>query len=388
MNEFFTLTTNLSPHAKWILIRLIIGRVIGDEVSKVDFIELGCSHNKFKKVVDELLNINAISKLKTEHFKKGRPVDSYIFVYDKYTEMSKLLPSEKLTKIEDKDLRVPIKIVWCFFVLNEDEFGHVENFSVPTIANACGIKPMEVKTAVTKLKEQNFIIQITKGCTYKQNERFTYNEKRANPKRPSAYLVTNFDSQGELNMIQMGKIRFYPLLEIKNINKHIYKDNFIKSLCLNLDTSIGENSSLAKFQAEGLTSIHIFKVIKLHLAKQPKSVLDNLYYVFLLLLTKSIKGKVSIQNVHNSLTGTSKTDCKNSTFYKMCLVITSLVNTISKYLVLSCYTKANSTLPFNQQSHNLELTADAICTRKYLFIKIGTCKNSNSRKDIFFFKLS
>lgn len=230
-------------------------------------------------------------------------------------------------------------------------------------------------------------IQITKGCTYKQNERFTCNEEKANPKRPSAYLVPNFDLQGELNVVPMGNIRFKSLLEIKNINKHFYRDNFIKSLSPELETSLGKYSSLLKPQVEDLTSIHIFKVIKLHLAKQPKSVLDNLYYIFLLLLTKGIKGKISIQNVHNSLAGIDHTDCDNSTFYKMCLVITSLVNTISKYLVLNCYAKASSTLPLNEQSHNLELIADAFCTKKYLFIKISTCNNSNFRKDIFSFKL-
>ncbi|MEQ5874972.1 hypothetical protein J3455_10540 [Pseudoalteromonas sp. NFXS39] len=385
MSEFFNLTTGLSAYSKWVLIRLIAEKTIGDELSKSDLIELGCPHNKFKKVIEELQEINAISKLAAEHFKPGRPADSYIFVYDKYTEMNKSLLFKKLVQIEDESFRVPVKIVWCFFVLNQDEFGHVENFSLPTIANKCGLKNIEAKTAITKLIEQNFIIQITKGCTYKKNERFTCNEKKANPKRPSAYLVPYLDLQGELKVISMGNIRFKPLLEIKDINKQIYKDNFIKSLSPELDTSLGENVSLLKFQAEGLTSMHIFKAIKLHLAKQPKSVLDNLYYVFLLLLTKGIKSKISIQNVYNSLAGTDQTDCENSTFYKMCLVITSLVNTISKYLVLSCYAKASSTLPFNEQSHNSELMADAFCTKKYLFIKISTCNNSNFRKNIFYF---
>lgn len=151
MNEFFNLTTGLSAYSKWVLIRLILKKTIEDELSKSDLIELGCPHNKFKKVIEELQEINAISKLEAEHFKRGRPALSYTFIYNGHDEIDRLKFTEMLAKLEGLGLRVPIKLVWCFFVLNQDEFGHVENFSVPVIAKACKLKNVEVKTAIIKL---------------------------------------------------------------------------------------------------------------------------------------------------------------------------------------------------------------------------------------------
>jgi hypothetical protein len=168
MNKIFTLKTNLSPHTKWMLIRLIIGRIVGDEVSKNDLIKLGCPHNKLKKVIEELQEINAISKLESKHFKRGRPTLSYSFIYDEPNEISKLISSEILVKFEGLKLRMPIKLVWSFFALNQDEQGYIEGFSMAKIAKACGLKIVEVKTAIKQLDNANLLSQPVKGCTIKK----------------------------------------------------------------------------------------------------------------------------------------------------------------------------------------------------------------------------
>ena len=69
MNKFFTSTASLSAYTKWVLIRLITGKIIGDELSKADLIKLGCPHNKFKKVIEELQNskVSTLS-LDDQHF--------------------------------------------------------------------------------------------------------------------------------------------------------------------------------------------------------------------------------------------------------------------------------------------------------------------------------
>tara|TARA_Y100000310_G_C20648252_1_gene797885 strand:+ start:1399 stop:2124 length:726 start_codon:yes stop_codon:yes gene_type:complete len=194
MNEFFT--TSLSAYSKWILIRLIVDETIEGKLSKADLIKLGCPHNKFKKVVDELIKFNAILLDNVEHIKKGRPSDSYIFVYDRYTEINKLLPRETLAKIEGIGFRVPVKIVWCFFCLNKNEFGFVENLSVPVIAKACKLKNVEVQSAISKLVELNFIQHVIKGCTFKKVEIIGSKHKRTligtegnNLKRTSCFKI-------------------------------------------------------------------------------------------------------------------------------------------------------------------------------------------------------
>ncbi|TMP55074.1 hypothetical protein [Pseudoalteromonas sp. S1612] len=198
MNKFFTSTGSLSAHSKWILIRLITEKMIGDELSKSDLIGLGCTHNKFKKVIDELQEINAILKHKTEHSKKGRPAESYIFIYDEHTEMTKSLPSKELVriknkKLKDEELRVPVKIVWCFFVLNQDEFGYVVNFTLSNIAKACRLKDAEVKTAISQLIDLKLIQKAIKGCTLKKvevkNKRNVVETEDNNFKRSSCFKI-------------------------------------------------------------------------------------------------------------------------------------------------------------------------------------------------------
>ena len=167
MNEFFTLTTNLSPHTKWVLIRLITCKALEDEVSKTDLIELGCPHNKLIKVIEELQKINAISKLEVEHFKRGRPTLSYNFIYDEPNEISKLISSEMLADIE-KIKRVPAKLVWCLFALKQDEFGYIENISMANITKVCGLESTQLKTAIYLLKNKNLISQPVTGCSIKK----------------------------------------------------------------------------------------------------------------------------------------------------------------------------------------------------------------------------
>lgn len=170
MNKLFTSTGSLSAHSKWILIRLITEKTIGDELSKSELIELGCPHNKFKKVIEELQEINAISKLEAEHFKPGRPTLSYTFIHNSHGKIERLKFTEMLAKLEGLELRVPIKLVWCFFVLNQDEFGYVVNFTLSNIAKACGLKDAEVKTAISQLIDLKLIQKAIKGCTLKKVE--------------------------------------------------------------------------------------------------------------------------------------------------------------------------------------------------------------------------
>lgn len=168
MNKFFTSTASLSAYSKWVLICLIVDKTIGDELSKTDFIKRECPYNKFNKVVDELLNIDAISEHKVKQSNRGRPKIYYNFIYDTPNEISKLISSEILAKIEGKDLRVPIKILWCFFVLNQNEFGYIEGFTMANIATACGLESTQLKTAIKLLKNENLISQSVTGCTIKK----------------------------------------------------------------------------------------------------------------------------------------------------------------------------------------------------------------------------
>lgn len=196
MSEFFNLTTGLSAYSKWVLIRLIAEKTSGDELSKSDLIKLGCPHNKFKKVIEELQEINAISKLEAKHFKRGRPTLSYTFSYHSHDKIDRLKFTEMLAKSEGLERRVPIKLVWYFFALNQDEYGYVESFSLPIIAKVCGLKNVEVKTAISKLIELNFIQQVIKGCTFKKieiigakNERSLTRIEENNLKRSSCFKI-------------------------------------------------------------------------------------------------------------------------------------------------------------------------------------------------------
>lgn len=168
MNEFFNLTTSLSVYSKWVLIRLIVEKTIGDELSKSDLIELGCPHNKFKKVIEELQEINAISKLEAKHFKRGRPTLSYTFIYNSHYKIERLKFAEMLAKLEELKLRVPVRLVWSFFALNQDEHGYIEGFTMANIAKVCGLESPQIKTAIKQLGNANLLSQPVKGCTIKK----------------------------------------------------------------------------------------------------------------------------------------------------------------------------------------------------------------------------
>ncbi|MGR3983357.1 hypothetical protein [Pseudoalteromonas sp. 1181_04] len=224
MNEFFTFTTNLSPYTKWVLIRLITGRVIGDELSKADFIEFGCTHNKLVRVIEELQKINAISKLEFESFKRGRPALSYSFIYNCPNKIDKLIPSEMLAKLEGLKLRVPIKLVWSFFALNQDEQGYIEGFSVAKIAKACGLKVIEVKTAIEALKEKKIIFQVIRGCTLKapvitKNNTIISTFRNKNLKRASCFRIMSDTQQKFLYLVITPPLTTpYSLSRSKNRN--------------------------------------------------------------------------------------------------------------------------------------------------------------------------
>lgn len=379
MNEFFNLTIGLSVYSKWVLIRLIAEKAIGDELSKSDLIELGCPHNKFKKVIEELQEINAISKLEAEHFKPGRPADSYIFAYDKYTEMNKLLPFEKLLKVEGKSFRVPVKIVWCFFVLNQDEFGHVENFSLPTIANACGIKQIEVKTAVTKLIIHNLITQLTRGCTFRKNEVFTYEENRLITKRPSAYglSIPNYDRVDELKATGLN---FNLLLSSKEVIFGDYVNSIYNTLPSNLDNRY---KVLLGVYLNSLFSDHSFKLVKSYLADQPKNSIDNFQSSLALLTVKCIKKIISYKNqkqhlsifdISNSLFGTTDIFHMNSNLYHLSSFITSFINVYVNCLLFITYAYFKKSTPFRVKAYRNyiseidDMKADVFVLKRRLFL--------------------
>ncbi|MBB1341104.1 hypothetical protein H5158_05560 [Pseudoalteromonas sp. SR45-6] len=385
MNEFFTFTSNLSPYTKWVLIRLITGRVIGDKLSKADFLELGCTHNKFKKVIEELQEFNAILKHKTEHSKKGRPAESYIFIYDEHTEMTKSLPIEKLLKVEGKSFRVPVKIVWCFFVLNQDEFGHVENFSLPTIANACGLKTIEVKTAVTKLIEHDLITQLTRGCTFRKNEVFTYEENRLITKRPSAYSLSipNYDSLDELNTTALD---FNLLLS----SKEVKIGDYVSSICNWLPSSFDiRYKVLFDVYLNGHFSGLTFELVKSYLADQPESSIDNFRSSLALLTIKCIKKILSCRNqkqhlsildVSNSLFGTTDIFHMNSNLYHLSSFITSFINVYVNCLLFITYAYFKKSTPFRVKAYRNYISeidnmkANVFVLKRNLFL----CLNTNN----------
>ena len=384
MNKFFTLTTNLSSHAKWVLICLIIGREIGGEVYKVDFIKLGCPHNKFKKVVSELININAISVHNVEHIKKGRPAESYIFVYDKYTEINKLLPSKMLTEIEDKNFRVPVKIVWCFFCLNKDKFGYVENLSVPVIAKACMLKNVEVKTAIAQLVTSNKIQKLTTGCTFKKNKLFTYEENRLITKRPSAYAlsIANYDTVVDLKATAFN-FNFNLLLS----SKEAKTGDFVSSICNSLPSNIDNRYKvLFEVYLNRLFSENSLGLVKSYLDDQPKNSIDNFLSSLQLLTVKCIKKIISYKNQKQhlsildtsySLFGTTDIFHMNSNLYHLSSVITSFIKVYVNCFLFIIYAYFERSAPLRVKAYRNYISeidnmkADVFVLKRYLFLYLN-----------------
>lgn len=284
MSELFNLTTGISAYSKWVLIRLITKKNIGDELSKPDLIELGCPYNKFKKVIEELQEINAILTRKTENSKKGRPAESYIFIYDEHTEMTKSLPSKELIRIKDEELRVPVKIVWCFFVLNQDEFGYVVNFTLSNIAKACGLKDAEVKTAISQLIDLKFIQKAIKGCTLKKvedkNKRNVVGTGCNNLKRSSCYKIIG---NNQNNFIYLFTVPSLTNLESYANRKKIY--NFSGALIdFFFSEKIRENVFLRLLRFEVDSLKHDFNF----LCQQPKEVFSYFDGVLLKLVSMGL----------------------------------------------------------------------------------------------------
>ena len=392
MNEFFILTTSLSAHSKWVLIRLISKKTIGDELSKSDLIELGCPHNKFKKVIEELQEINAISKLEAKHSKRGRPTLSYTFSYNSLDKIDRLKFTEMLAKIEGIELRVPIKLVWYFFALNQDEFGHVENFSVPTIAKVCGLKNIEAKTAVIKLIEEGLILELTKGCTYKKSELMTHYINQDVTKRPSAYLVSSLHINGKVKIISTGiTINFNSVLNVAEGDKGLYINNIIKafpsSKCLNSSKNIQEK----------LMSEDMYNAFKIYLDMQPKNVLDNLrstlsllFYKFLKLPSSNPKKRLSIIHVSNSLFGTRDIFNMNSTLFHLCSFITNYINLYSHSFLFHAFFGSEQLSFRNIKAYLKKLSnikIDISIKLYKLFIITHFSSYSDDVKDIYYSKI-
>lgn len=384
MNKFFTSTASLSAYTKWVLIRLITGKIIGDELSKSDLIELGCPHNKFKKVMEELQEINAISKLEAQYFKPGRPTLSYTFIYNGHDKIDRLKFTEMLAKLEGLELRVPIKLVWCFFVLNQDEFGHVENFSVPVIAKACKLKNVEVQTAIIKLVKSKKIQQLATGCTFKENKPFTYEKNRLIAKRPSAYVLSIPNDNSSIEHISTALV--FNLLSSKKIKKDEYVDQFFNSLLNNIDRRY---RALFYIHLNNLFSGDSFELVKSYLADQPKNSIDNFRNTLTLLTVKCIKKILSYKNpkqhlsildVSNSLFGTTNIFQMNSKLYHLSNFITSFINIYVHSLLFISYSYFEASASprvktYREYIYDIDdVKADVFVSKRHLFL----CLNTNN----------
>lgn len=384
MSEFFNLTIGLSAYSKWVLIRLIAKKTIGDELSKSELIELGCPHNKFKKVIEELQEINAISKLEAEHFKPGRPTLSYTFIYNSHDKIDRLKFTEMLAKVEGLELRVPIKLVWCFFVLNQDEFGYVENFSVSVIAKACKLKNVEVKTAIIKLVESKKIQQLATGCTFKENEPFTCEKNRLITKRPSAYTLSIPNNNSPIEHISTALV--FNLLSSKKIKKDEYVGQFFNSLPTNINRRY---RALFDIHLNNLFSGDSFELVKSYLADQPKNSIDNFRNTLNLLTVKCIKKILSYKNpkqhlstldVSNSLFGTTNIFQIDSKLYHLSNFITSFINIyVHSLLFISyAYFEASDSLrvkTYREYIYDIDnVKADVFVLKRYIFL----CLNKNN----------
>ncbi|KPV90307.1 hypothetical protein AN395_03349 [Pseudoalteromonas sp. P1-30] len=223
MHKFFLLTPTLSAHSKWVLLQLIIKDNLGKNLSKNDIIELGCAHNKYSNVIRELQEIKAILKLKVKHKKNAPPSISYDYWFSKHHEVNQLIPRNMLEKLEYVKLRTPTKLVWSFFLLNQDEFGYVENFSKPEIAKACGLKLTELKTGIKHLKNMKLLSQPVTGCTIKELAILEGKEpkpikknKGINLKRSSTFLINHNKQTHSLYVIKMRQIIKWRFLTDKN----------------------------------------------------------------------------------------------------------------------------------------------------------------------------
>jgi hypothetical protein len=298
--------------------------------------------------------------------------------------MNKSLPIEKLLKVEGKSFRVPVKIVWCFFVLNQDEFGHVENFSLPTIANACGIKQIEVKTAVTKLIVHNLITQLTRGCTFRKNEVFTYEENRLITKRPSAYglSIPNSDRVDGLKAtaLKATALNFNLLLSSEEVKFGDYVSSICNTLPSNLDNRY---KVLLGVYLNSLFSDHSFKLVKSYLADQPKNSIDNFLSSLALLTVKCIKKILSYKNqkqhlsifdVSNSLFGTTDIFHMNSNLYHLSSVITSFINVYVNCLLFITYAYFKESTPFRVKAYRNyiseigDMKAEVFVSKRRLFL--------------------
>lgn len=383
MNEFFTVSTGLSAYSKWVLIRLILDKTIGDQLSKTDFIKRGCPYNKFNIVVGELLNIEAISEHKVGQSNPERPKSSYNFIYDAPSEISKLISSEMLVKIEAENFRVPVKIVWCFLCLSKDEFGFVENLSVPVIAKACKLKNVEVKTAIAHLVKSKKIQQSTTGCTFKKNKLFAHEENRLITKRPSAYnlSIPNYDSLDELKATALD---FNLLLSPKEVKI----GDYVSSICNWLPDSFNiRYKVLFDVYLNAHFSGLSFELVKSYLADQPESSIDNFRSSLTLLTIKGIKKILSYKNpkqhlsildVSNSLFGTTDIFHMNSNLYRLSSFITSFINVYVNCLLFITYDYFKKSTPFRVKAYRNYISkidnmkADVIVFNRNLFLYMNT----------------
>ncbi|MBU76300.1 MAG: hypothetical protein CMK63_04805 [Pseudoalteromonadaceae bacterium] len=195
MDNVFSELYPLSPYAKWLLVSLQTTEISERKLTQTELVKVGCPKNKIKKVIGELVNFNILKEHSEKHKKAGRPK----LLYEFNTGILSHLPQSTFTNIEKiiaSKLNTPVKLVWFFLCSNQDEYGYVESFSLPIIAKVCGLKNVEVKTAISKLIELNFIQQVIKGCTFKKieiigakNERSLTRIEESNLKRSSCFKI-------------------------------------------------------------------------------------------------------------------------------------------------------------------------------------------------------
>lgn len=235
MHQLFKDTKNLSPYAKWVLISLVIYHPPGSIINKLQIIELGCPHNKFSKVVNELLSYGALSQVKVPSAIQGRPALSYRILGCNFTSLDALKADETFCEFKNSKIRAPFKLVWCFFILNQNKYSEIESCSSLDISMACGLEAIQVKKIIKKLKETNKIHQSVTGCTLKKSDTLTSGTSQSF-KRPSSYRISRGTEKQNTYLIKL--LRINTPLSLANY-KHRHG---ITALILDLLTAEPESS--------------------------------------------------------------------------------------------------------------------------------------------------
>ncbi|MDQ9090498.1 hypothetical protein RC083_02700 [Pseudoalteromonas haloplanktis] len=251
---YFKYVDELSTYAKYVLLRLILSTQVEGYLVKLDFIKLGCPKNKLLPVIKELLEFKVlVVQEESLHKNRGRPIITYRFersntkcLLDKLA----LLPCD-IEKIVELKMRIPTQLVWFFLVLSADEFGYVESVSMAKIAKACGLKIVEVKTAIKQLSNANLLSQPVKGCTIKKYNseipkeiKDSIGSEANNLKRCSTFKINNDKETHAIYLITLPSINNRKLNSFTTIFLPLLRDRPLKNDSLFMELLHFENKWL------------------------------------------------------------------------------------------------------------------------------------------------